>query len=77
MDTVKLDYKMRGAREIVNFNFEVKDSSKFNILGVMDEVIELIEESLKKGNVLVHCRHGVSRSSSFIIGYLIKKKKLR
>ena len=26
---------------------------------------------------MIHCRHGVSRSASIVIGYLIKFKKLK
>ena len=39
----------------------------------MDEVSGLIEEGRRKGGVLVHCYAGVSRSSSFVIAYLIQK----
>ena len=35
-----------------------------------------IDEAIKnKGNVLVHCHAGVSRSSSFVIAYIMKSQK--
>ena len=33
----------------------------------------MIEEGRRKGGVLVHCYAGVSRSSSFVIAYVIQK----
>ncbi len=40
----------------------------------LDSVLEIIEKSLKLGNgrTLVHCNAGVSRSSSFVLAYLIE-----
>jgi protein-tyrosine phosphatase len=40
----------------------------------LDETCELIDNGRQKGGVLVHCYAGVSRSSSFVIAYLINKK---
>ena len=36
-------------------------------------VYDFIENNKHSGNILVHCRQGVSRSSSFVIGYLMRK----
>lgn len=46
------------------------------ILKYFKEVFEFIENGLENINqsVLVHCNAGVSRSSSFVIGYLMYKK---
>lgn len=38
----------------------------------IDFAIQFIEQSRHHGNILVHCHKGISRSSSFIIAYLIK-----
>lgn len=47
-----------------------------NILKYFKEAFEFIDNGLENINqsVLVHCNAGVSRSSSFVIGYLMHKK---
>lgn len=35
-----------------------------------------IEEGIRAGNVLVHCRFGVSRSATIVIAYIMEKYKL-
>ena len=37
-----------------------------------DHCIEFIDYNIKKGNVLVHCMMGISRSSTIVIAYLMK-----
>ena len=49
------------------------DDGGENLLPHLPVVFRFIEEGKHFGNVLVHCRQGVSRSASFVIGYLIKK----
>jgi len=51
------------------------DIESQNIRQYFDESFEFIDESLKNDNnsVLVHCNAGVSRSTSFIIAYLLQK----
>ncbi|CAF1619427.1 unnamed protein product [Adineta ricciae] len=49
------------------------DSPNQNILQYFESTFEYIHKKLlAKKNVLVHCQGGVSRSPSFIIGYLMK-----
>lgn len=43
---------------------------------IMDRIIRFFDTYLAKGNVLVHCCQGNSRSCAAIIGYLIKKYRL-
>lgn len=76
-DSVKVDYKMRGGKEMKSYVFKVKDNRRFNILNMLDEAVDLIQKHLKLSNILVHCKFGVSRSSSFVIAYLIKCHQMR
>ena len=41
-----------------------------------DPIVQLIEDSMKKGAVLVNCAVGISRSASFVIAYLMKTQQL-
>jgi len=50
-----------------------EDSFNQSLLEHFDETFQMIDERLKSNrNVLVHCQGGVSRSPSFVIGYLMK-----
>jgi len=51
------------------------DNQGEDILQYMDVSYRFIEESQYYGNILVHCHRGISRSASFIIGYLMKKNE--
>lgn len=42
----------------------------------LSSCIRFIDESRHYGNVLVHCRQGVSRSASVVLAYLMKTKHL-
>jgi protein-tyrosine phosphatase len=51
------------------------DIASQNIRQFFDESFDFIEETLKddKNGLLVHCNAGVSRSTSFVIAYLLQK----
>lgn len=50
-----------------------EDSNNQSIMEYFDETFTIIHERLSKNkNLLVHCQGGVSRSPSFVIGYLMK-----
>jgi dual specificity MAP kinase phosphatase len=49
------------------------DSSQENILQYFENTFDYIQKKLSANeNVLVHCQSGISRSPSFVIGYLMK-----
>ena len=51
----------------------IYDSPDEDIIDKINEVNTFIDNAIKsKGKVLVHCQMGISRSSSFIISYLMK-----
>lgn len=54
----------------------MSDNLKENIRDSFAEVSSYIEECLKVGNTLVHCRHGSSRSPSFVIAFMMEKQKM-
>ena len=52
------------------------DNQGEDILGHMDSAFSFIEVSQHYGNILVHCHRGISRSATFVIGYLMKKYEM-
>jgi len=53
-----------------------EDYETFDLSIFFKEGIEFLEKTLEKTNVLTHCFAGVSRSSSIVIAYIMKSKKL-
>ena len=51
------------------------DSSHQDLLVHMRRACEFIETSLAHGGVLVHCVQGVSRSTTFVIAYLMRRDR--
>ncbi|XP_014251597.1 dual specificity protein phosphatase MPK-4-like isoform X2 [Cimex lectularius] len=55
---------------------QVTDMNKEDLLSHFESAFEFIEEARENGVVLVHCYFGVSRSSTIVIAYLMKKFKI-
>jgi len=52
----------------------LSDSQDTDISIYIDDVVDFINDVLKcGGNLLIHCKRGISRSSSFVICYLMAK----
>jgi len=51
--------------------YEIEDMEEEDLYPFFKEGVEFIANSRLKGNVLVHCRAGISRSASLVIAYLI------
>eukprot|EP01038_Epipyxis_sp_PR26KG_P008993 gene8993-12132_t len=51
------------------------DNKGEDILSHMNTSYKFIEDSRHHGNILVHCKKGVSRSAAFVIGYLMIKNE--
>lgn len=60
------DHKIIPAEDIESYNLSV----------YFKDGVEFIEKNLQQTNVLVHCFAGVSRSSTMVIAYLMKNKKM-
>ena len=60
-------------KSFVYSRIPVFDNRGEDLLQYMDQSYRFIEEGKHYGGVLVHCHKGVSRSSTFVIGYLMKK----
>ena len=54
--------------------FEIIDN-EHQILD-FDPIVQLIEDSMANGAVLVNCAVGISRSASFVIAYLMKTQHI-
>ncbi len=62
----------------VNFlGIPVSDLPNENISKYFDSTTEFIHKSIKRGEkILVHCAAGISRSSTFVVAYLIKYQNI-
>eukprot|EP01098_Paradermamoeba_levis_P015711 TRINITY_DN8118_c0_g1_i1.p1 TRINITY_DN8118_c0_g1~~TRINITY_DN8118_c0_g1_i1.p1 ORF type:complete len:150 (+),score=28.80 TRINITY_DN8118_c0_g1_i1:121-570(+) len=53
----------------------VDDVPQTNLMCAFDVAYEFINRERKKGPVLVHCAAGISRSTTIVMSYLMRKKK--
>lgn len=60
-----------ASNQIIWKGIAIADDSDEYLLPHLDKTYEFIENA--QGNILVHCRHGRSRSPAVVIAYLMKK----
>lgn len=57
-----------------HYFYDIHDNKSQKVSAeLFDEINTLIDEGRQNGGVLVHCYAGVSRSSTFVIGYIMQK----
>jgi len=62
---------------VVYKHLKLSDHPLFSIFGYLSEASNFIKSGKEDGgNILVHCRAGISRSSSCVIAYLIEKDNM-
>lgn len=52
------------------------DEPRFDIRAHFEEGVDFLREQLASGSVLVHCNAGISRSTTIIVAFLMKEKKM-
>src|SRR6218665_1682920 len=66
-----------NVKEIDSIRVPIDDDPDENILIFIDDVCDIIKQvSDKNGRSVVHCMAGASRSSTFVIAYLIKYQNM-
>ena len=59
---------------IDNMYITIPDSPDADIMQYFDKTFDFIDKHISKGeNVLVHCMAGISRSSTIVLNYIIRK----
>jgi dual specificity phosphatase 12 len=69
-------YEKDKKKSLVYKRIPIFDNKGEDLLPYMETSFNFIEEGKHYGNVLVHCHRGISRSASFVIGYLMRKNEL-
>lgn len=65
------------SKDIVYKHFSMDDTPLQNISQNFEDAYKFIEDALAKGgNVFINCAAGVSRSSTILISYLMRKYKI-
>ncbi len=61
---------------IVQKRIHCEDCDTFNLYDRLHESADFILEGCQKGNVLVHCAAGISRSTTCLLSYYIKHRNM-
>jgi len=69
------DKKIDYSQDFEHLQVFIDDVENANLDHYFDRCLEFIENQITTGNVLVHCFQGISRSSSIVIAFLMKRHK--
>lgn len=75
----KIHYVLENAGQdlkLVRMAVPLRDMESENLLDSLEVCLDFIDESRKKGSVLVHCFAGVSRSAAIITAYLMRTERM-
>jgi protein-tyrosine phosphatase len=73
--TVASEFIVKPGAGIAHKVIAVEDSPFEDLYQYISEANEFIAKQLGRGNVLVHCRAGISRSATLILAFLMKSKR--
>ncbi|KAI3788394.1 hypothetical protein L2E82_01158 [Cichorium intybus] len=79
LSSKKIHYKLENAGKdlkLVRMAVPLRDMESENLLDYLEVCLDFIDESRKKGSVLVHCFAGVSRSAAIITAYLMRSERI-
>ncbi|XP_075158808.1 dual specificity protein phosphatase MPK-4 [Haematobia irritans] len=77
LDSIPLPQHITEASFLTTKYIHIADMPKEDILHHLNTCVDFIDGAIKKGEcILVHCYFGVSRSSSAVIAYIMKKNKM-
>lgn len=70
--------KENECKNVEYYHFEILDKENCDISKYFDKTYDIISNAIfdKKESILVHCDHGVSRSASIVIAFVIRCKKI-
>ena len=61
---------------IYELHLKIKDTSDFDIIDYFEEANDFIDRCrMEGGNLLIHCKYGISRSPAILMAYLIQSNK--
>ncbi|XP_050536924.1 dual specificity protein phosphatase MPK-4-like isoform X2 [Daktulosphaira vitifoliae] len=76
VDSCPLPESITNMRDIHIKFIQVTDLESEDLLSHFDSTFQFIKDGIEKSSVLVHCYFGVSRSSTIVIAYLMKKYEI-